>query len=88
MQPNPTWKLVGLPKLTHWCKGWLFYLTQTGVSYMDWVLGLVKPNSNRPMYTPNQLDVRVILLNNPITNIWTIKVILLIKPHHQFIINP
>ena len=61
--PNPTQptKLAGLPKPTQWYNWWLFYFTQTGVPYMIRVLGLTKPNPNRPMYTPTwQHNIKMI----------------------------
>lgn len=51
MTQYPTHKFMVWPKPTQWYCGWLFYLTQTNVLYVVWILVLAKPNLNWPMYT-------------------------------------
>lgn len=53
-QSNQIQKFMDFPKPTYLCNMWLFYQAQTGVSYMDWVLGLDKPNPDWSTYTPSQ----------------------------------
>jgi hypothetical protein len=49
---NKNWVGSEINEFIQCCNEWLFYWTQSRVSYVVWILVLTKPNSVRLTYTP------------------------------------